>query len=226
MAKETKIYQLDDGRILEFKHNDILYFPQGSGYVCKTLPTGMFYMISFYLDKSPNCDAFVFSPKDPAKFQASFTAAAKLQKKKDTAYKMQIMSIIYDIIAAMQIECSQKYITTSTKSIIAPALEYIHSSYTKRQFNIGELAEMCSISEDYFRKLFKSIYNISPRKYVNRLKTTYAAELISSGVHTITDACYLSGFENTSYFSREFKKKYGVSPLDYKHSIGVPNDNS
>ena len=208
-AKETKIYQLDDGRILEFKHNDILYLPQGSGYVCKTLPTGMFYMLEFYMDNPPVSEAFVITPKDPAKFLASFTAAAKLHKKKETSYKMQIMSILYDIIAFMQIECSQKYITASTKSIIAPALEYIHSTYTKQQFNIGELAEMCSISEDYFRKLFKSIYNISPRKYVNRLKTTYAAELISSGVHTITDACYLSGFENTSYFSREFKKMYG-----------------
>ena len=82
---------------------------------------------------------------------------------------------------------------------------------------------MCSISEDYFRKLFKSAYSISPRKYVNRLKTAYAAELINSGVHTITDACYLAGFENTSYFSREFKKRFGISPLEYKKST-VPSE--
>lgn len=226
MSKKTKIYQLDDGRILEFKYNDILYLPQGSGYVCKTLPTGMFYMLEFFMDTPPVSEAFVMTPKDPAKFQASFAAAAKVHKKKETAYKMQIMSILYEIIATMQIECSQKYIASNTKAIIAPAMEYIHSNYTKQQFNIGDLAEMCSISEDYFRKLFKSTYNISPRKYINRLKTAYAAELIHSGMHTITDACFLSGFENTSYFSREFKKKYGVSPLDYKNSATTNDEHN
>ena len=53
-----------------------------------------------------------------------------------------------------------------------------------------------------------------------------AAELIYSGMHTITDACFLSGFENTSYFSREFKKKYGVSPLDYKNSATANDEHN
>ena len=222
VGKESKLYQLGDGKELEMKYNDILYLPQGSSYVCKTLPTGMFYMIEFYTKKAPEFDAFVFSPKDAPKFLSNFSSAARLQKRKNLGYQMQIMSLLYDIIATMQIEYNQKYITTDTKALIAPAVDYIHSNYTKDQFNIGELAKMCSISEDYFRKLFKSAYNISPRKYVNRLKTAYAAELISSGVHTITDACYLSGFDNTSYFSREFKKKYGVSPMDYKHMTDAP----
>ncbi len=223
VSKEPKLYQLEDGKILEFKYNDILYFPVGSSYICKTLPTGMFYMIDFSISNPPKSGAFVFSPKNPSKFLSGFSATVKLYRSKSPGSQMQVMSILYDIIATMQMEFSQKYIASNTKAIIAPALEYIHSNYTKQQFNIGALAEMCSISEDYFRKLFKSTYNISPRKYINRLKTAYATELINSGMHTITDACYLSGFENVSYFSREFKKKYGVSPLEYKHASGINN---
>ena len=200
--------------------------PIGSSYVCKTLPTGMFYMIEFCTNTPLDSKEFVISPKDSAKILGCFSAAAKLYRKKTPGSQMQIMSILYDVIATLQIEYNQKYVASNTKAIIGPAMEYIHSNYTKQQFNIGELAEMCSISEDYFRKLFKSTYSISPRKYINRLKTAYAAELIQSGMHTITDACYLSGFENTSYFSREFKKKYGVSPLEYKHLIDTPNNNS
>ena len=221
--KEPMLYQLDDGRILEMKYNDILYLPKGSSYVCKTLPTGLFYMIEFQIKNPEEYNAFVFSPKDTSKFLSAFSSAARLQRRKNPGFQMQIMSMLYDIIATMQIEYNQKYITTDTKAMIAPAVDYIHSNYTKEQFNIGELAEMCSISEDYFRKLFKSTYSISPRKYINQLKTAYAAELIQSGMHTITDACFLSGFENASYFSREFKKKYGVSPLEYK-SISESGD--
>lgn len=224
--KEPMLYQLGDGRILKTKYNDILYLPKGSSYVCKTLPTGLFYMMEFSIKNSLESDAFVFSPKDTSKFLSNFSSAARLQRRKNPGFQMQIMSLLYDVIATMQIEYNQKYITTDTKAMIAPAVDYIHSNYTKEQFNIGELAEMCSISEDYFRKLFKSTYSISPRKYINHLKTAYAAELIQSGMHTITDACFLSGFENASYFSREFKKKYGVSPLEYKHVVDTTDINS
>jgi len=216
VGKEPKIFELSNGKEIVLGYNEIMYLPYGSGYICKTLPTGMFYMIEFHIKESLNTQPFIFAPKDPAKMLSDFSATAKIFKRKGTAYKLQIMSLLYSIIASMQIEYNRKYINSNSKAIIAPAVEYMHSNYTKQQFNIGDMAELCMISEDYFRKLFKATYGISPRKYVNRLKTSYAAELINSGMHSVTDVCYLAGFENTSYFSREFKKRYGSSPMEYK----------
>ena len=218
LAKDKKIYELDDNNRLEVYCNDIMFLPKGSSYVCKTLPTGMFHMVEFSASIPFECAPFVFSPRDTIKMHTFFSSTSKIFKRKDTAFQMQLMSIVYDIIATMQIEYNQKYVSKNVKSILAPALDYIHSNYTKEQFNIGDLSAMCNISEDYLRKLFKISLNTSPRKYINKLKTDYAAELIHSGMHTVTDACFKAGFENTSYFSREFKKKFGVSPMEYKKS--------
>ena len=223
VAKEPKTFELSTGKTIVLGYNEIMYLPYRSGYVCKTLPTGLFYMIEFQIPDIINAQPFIFAPKDTSKMLSDFSAIARINKRKGIAYKLQIRSILCGILASMQIEYNQKYINSNSKAIITPAIEHIHSNYTKQQFNIKDLAEICMISEDYFRKLFKATYGISPRKYVNRLKTSYAADLISSGVHSVTDACYLAGFENTSYFSREFKKRFGVSPIEYK-KIAVPSN--
>ena len=55
--------------------------------------------------------------------------------------------------------------------------------------------------------------------YIRNMRIKYAAELISSGLYSVTDAAMMSGFNDVAYFSREFKKVLGVTPRDYKMSI-------
>jgi AraC-like DNA-binding protein len=43
-----------------------------------------------------------------------------------------------------------------------------------------------------------------------------AAELLKDPNITISDVCYASGFNDTSYFSKQFKLMFGLSPLHYK----------
>ena len=75
---------------------------------------------------------------------------------------------------------------------------------------------MCGITPEYFRKLFKSFYGISPLKYINNLKITHAKELLASGMYSVTEAALQSGYIDMSYFSREFKKASGNSPKYYR----------
>ena len=42
-----------------------------------------------------------------------------------------------------------------------------------------------------------------------------AKELLDSQFYTVSEICLLSGYNNESYFSREFKKHLGISPSEY-----------
>ena len=75
---------------------------------------------------------------------------------------------------------------------------------------------MISISEVYFRKIFKKIYKVSPNKYINNLRLEYASQLLQSGLYRIYEISELSGFTDVKYFAKCFKEKYGISPLAYK----------
>jgi AraC-like DNA-binding protein len=67
----------------------------------------------------------------------------------------------------------------------------------------------------YFRKIFKSIYGVSPIKYINNLKIEHARELIESQMYSISEAAFHSGYSDSSSFSRDFKKHFDMTPGEY-----------
>lgn len=81
-----------------------------------------------------------------------------------------------------------------------------------------ELSQNANISYEYFRRIFENVYGVSPVKYLNKLRIDRAKELLNSGMYTVADAAFQSGFSDISYFSRFFKKETGLSPSEYKKS--------
>lgn len=213
--KQKKEYVFSDGKKIEIVENEIIYLPKGSSYIVSSKELGSCYAINFELSESCSFAPFAFKVKNSAAFLHEFERITKIWREKVTAFQMQSKSGLYRILSMMQEEYRLKYITRSTAALIAPALEHIHSVYGEESLSIPLLAEKCGISEDYFRKIFKNVYGTSPRKYINGLKLSQAGELIRSGMYGISDAAELSGFADLSYFSREFKKYFGVSPGEY-----------
>ena len=98
---------------------------------------------------------------------------------------------------------------------IAYAGKYINKNYTSENISITKISELCSITPEYFRKIFREFFGESPITYINKMKISRAKELISSGMYSISEVCELSGYTDPSHFSREFKKAVGVSPSEY-----------
>ena len=110
---------------------------------------------------------------------------------------------------------SLPYLPKSKQLLIQPAIDYIHKHYTEELINVQGLSELCGISYNYLRQLFETLYGVSPIKYINALKITRAKELLSSGLYTVHETAYLSGFSDLSHFSRFFKKCVGVFPNEF-----------
>ena len=73
----------------------------------------------------------------------------------------------------------------------------------------------CVLTLFYHMKIFKSIYGITPLKYINNLKMERAMELLDSRVYSITEAAFMSGYTDLCKFSKDFKNKTGLSPSKY-----------
>ncbi len=76
---------------------------------------------------------------------------------------------------------------------------------------ILEYAEMCSMSEVGFRKLFMEYTGKTPVEYRTRLRLKMAADMLCDGEYSVTEAAARSGFNSISFFCREFKKYYGYN---------------
>ena len=96
--------------------------------------------------------------------------------------------------------------------VLCDIVDYIHEHFCEKGLTIELLSKMCSMSDTYFRRLFKQRFKVTPLKYINDLKVKYATELLRSGYYTVTEAAEKCGFDNVYYFSLFIKKETGQSP--------------
>lgn len=83
--------------------------------------------------------------------------------------------------------------------------------------SLAQIAEACNVDEAYLCRLFKRFGDLSPYKYLNRLKLNIAAGRLQSPDTSIKEIAFALGFSSPFHFSRAFKKAYGVSPDAFRH---------
>lgn len=101
---------------------------------------------------------------------------------------------------------------------IEKALLYL-SEHIEENPSVSELAELCNFSEVYFRKIFKSSVGVSPKEYCNLLRFDKACNYLEYGEISIQEISDMLGFATVSYFIKEFKRRYGCSPLKYRKGL-------
>ena len=195
-----------------------MFLPKEEEYTVACTEFGETYSMNFELYEDIPLSPFVFRPKNATAFFEYFKAAEAAWRKKYTGYDMRLKAEAYNVICNMIKEYELEYVGKKGNDRLKPAISYIQNNYNKENISMLRLAELCGMSEVSFRKIFTNAMGITPLKYINNLKISTAKELLLSKSCTISKVAELSGFHCDSYFSREFKKHTGMSPLEYKNS--------
>lgn len=91
----------------------------------------------------------------------------------------------------------------------------IENNFGDPAFGVNQFADEMNMSRtNIFRKL-KAIVGLSPNELINDVRLQRAAEMIQGKVDTLAQISYAVGFNDQSYFSKRFKKKFGVTPSEY-----------
>lgn len=84
------------------------------------------------------------------------------------------------------------------------------------EIGLEDIASILKMNEKYFCKFFKQMTNKTPIEYLNWYRIECACEKIKSSSLSLTEIAYDCGFNDTSYFTKVFKKYNGMSPREYK----------
>ena len=83
------------------------------------------------------------------------------------------------------------------------------------EFTIDEFAQELSMGRTVFYQKLKAIIGLSPVDFIREMRVKRAKQLIDSGEYNISTVAYMAGFNDPKYFSKCFKKQFGVSPSEY-----------
>ena len=111
----------------------------------------------------------------------------------------------------------------SPSPVVAEIEADIRSRFTDPSYELEKYLRSLPFNYDYLRKLFQREMGVTPLQYLNGLRLHTAAEALlnaEGGSGSVTDVARMCGFREPLYFSRMFKKKYGLSPTYYAASDG------
>jgi len=98
------------------------------------------------------------------------------------------------------------------------AINYINNNY-KEKISFTKIAEKLNLSYDYFQHSFKKVTGYSPRTFLINKRLEEAEKLLRINEHNCTEIAYLCGFSNSAQFSMLFKKRYSVTPREYRKNF-------
>lgn len=105
--------------------------------------------------------------------------------------------------------------------IVEEIAKNIILNYPDENFELDQYLRTLPFNYDYLRKLFKSEAGVTPHQFLSDTRLQAAAERLSfteGRQVNISEIAHLCGFREPLYFSKIFRKKYGMSPSQYQRS--------
>ena len=200
---------------LSVKKGDMLYIPKNAQYNQNTTGESVIaiHFINYSFNKNNNIEKF--SVDDIEFAEDIIRQMYDIWKEKKQGYRYKC-TLLYELLYLLNCQEHSKTLEGPSHDMrIKEAVDYIHSNFRSEQIEVSFLADMCLVSETYFRKLFKKLYMISPKQYIINLRLETAIQLLQSELYSVNEVCEKSGFTDPKYFAKLFKKRYNCSPKHF-----------
>lgn len=205
--REYKIHE----KIFTVKKGTVIFIPDGTKYsthikdsIGSCTGIGIKFDISGQIDNTSfNHDIYYNSNNISHSNIEDFEALANLCVEVPVPLlkiKAVLYNLIYNLISSN---------TLKSESLITPAITFINEHF-RENLPIKTYADVCHLSESYFRKKFLEYTGMSPIAYRNKLRFQEARKLYLQNV-SISEIAEVTGFYDESYFLKLYKRHTGLS---------------
>ncbi len=125
------------------------------------------------------------------------------------------MSLLYTILHRLFTESSRRTGAYYKYNQIRPALVRLGKDLAVPP-TVGELAQLCGISDVHLHRLFVEVIGKTPMEYLTDMRMEEAKRLLSGSICSIGEIASRCGFGSIYSFSRAFKRYCGIAPSAYR----------
>jgi AraC-like DNA-binding protein len=113
---------------------------------------------------------------------------------------------------------SEQTIDSLDQRILKKALDVIEAHVGDPLFGVEKMSKEMGMSRTNLHRKIKAITGLPPSDLIRTYRMKKAAALLLSQANSVSQIGFIVGFEDHSYFSKSFKKQFGVPPSEYFHS--------
>lgn len=112
-------------------------------------------------------------------------------------------------------EPQKREMNGSAKEYVEIAIEYIKKNYSQK-ISVSSIAYYIGLNRSYLGSLFKKHTKMTPVDFIMEFRMKKALELLSNDKLNISDVARNVGYDDAMLFSKNFKKRYGLCPTEYR----------
>lgn len=107
----------------------------------------------------------------------------------------------------------------SCRQIVQAAVTYINENYNDSELSIDKICKVLHVSPAYFSTIFKKETKYTFLNYLTHVRMEAAKELLRKTDYKTLEIAKMVGYSEPNYFSYCFKKKFNISPSEYRNSL-------
>jgi len=142
------------------------------------------------------------------------SANLKLRIRKLLEYRQKLLDIFSGDKAADRLVESD--LNASDKEFLTRLVKLIEENIAETALNAVFLEKTFSMSKMQLYRRLKTMTGMTPGEFIKHIRLKEAAQLLIASSLNVTEIFYRTGFNNQSYFFREFKKRYNCAPNEYR----------
>ena len=154
-----------------------------------------------------------------AKVQQMLRQMEQEIKSQESGFEISLLGNLIQLFVFLSRQYSKAPQTVQGQAIlrIAEVIGALEKDYSS-PWKLSGLADLAHMSEGNLHRVFKEAVGQSPIDYLIQLRLHRAMELLSETTLSITEIAFQVGFNDSNYFTRQFKKVVGISPSRYRGS--------
>lgn len=114
-------------------------------------------------------------------------------------------------------------LSPKTSRFVKYAILFVNKNISK-SLNRQIISSQLGVSQDYLTRIFHKEMGVSLWDYIEIMRLHYSQKLLMESSMSVSEVALHSGFNDCTYYNREFKKAFGVTPGEFRKGQPVLND--
>ena len=117
--------------------------------------------------------------------------------------------------AKVSLAPAEVVITDRDEELIAKVRRWLEENVSDSEITVDQMAAYVGMGRTSMYNKIKGLTGKSPVELIQEFRLEKATYYLRSGQYSVSETSYKVGFSDPGYFSRSFKKHFGISPADY-----------